>query len=365
MKNALFNGTGPQTATHQHAAGHTNLASGALAGTWGVEPIYGGTEFLSLPVSYDVKRGSGTGTDVTAPHVTREYQVCLKCHSDYGYDDNGVYPVGTRPELGASGGGTPPNTNNRLQYTQYTNQAMEFQAPLGDQGSPGQEINHRSWHPVMEPTGRTLELRSMGAGAFLAPWANDVGTQTMYCSDCHGSNTAQNSVVPTGDRPWGPHGSENNFILKGPWSITTGGDPVAVNTLCFRCHDPGDYSGDNRGVGESGFSNVDDNLHTLHSERIGLIRCNWCHVAVPHGWKNKALLVNLNDVGPEAGLSGVEVPITGTNSTYNEGPYYMNAKLKVINFRASGTWREQDCGSASNSPSTGQEWMKDVCDPPP
>ena len=43
----------------------------------------------------------------------------------------------------------------------------------------------------------------------------------------------------------------------------------------------------------------------------------------------------------------------------------MNAKLKIINWRESGTWRVQDCGSASGSPSAGGDWMKDVCDPPP
>ena len=363
LKNALFNGTGLQTATHSHAAGHTNLASGALAGSWGVEPIYGSSAFLSLPTSYEVKRGTGTGTDVNALHVTREYQVCLKCHSDYGYDDNGVYPVGTRPNLGDSRGGTPATTNNMLQYT---NQAMEFQAPLGDQGAPG--ANHRSWHPVIEPTGRTLAIRNMGTGAFLAPWTNDVGTQTMYCSDCHGSNTAATTVVPTGGRPWGPHGSENNFILKGPWSVTTGGTPGAVDTLCFRCHDAGDYTGTNRGGGTSGFSDGQDNLHTLHSERLDRIRCNWCHVAVPHGWKNKALLVNLNDVGPEAGLAGTEVPIGSAGQTYNVGPYYMNAKLKIRTFATSGNWAEGNCGSNGTIPGqggVGRDWMRNVCEVPP
>jgi hypothetical protein len=359
MKNALFNGAGVPSSAHAHTDGHTNLASGALAGTWGVEPIYGGTEFLTLPTGYEVKQGVGTATDVNALHVTREYQVCLKCHSDYSYNDDNVYPVGTRPDLGASGGGTPPGTNN---MQQYTNQAMEFQAPLGDQGQPG--AIHRSWHPVMAPTGRTLAVRNMGAGAFLAPWANDVGTQTMYCSACHGSNTAQTTVVPTGDRPWGPHGSENDFILKGPWSTATGGTPNAVNTLCFRCHDSGDYSGTNRGGGTSGFNDGQDNLHTLHSERLDRIRCNWCHVAVPHGWKNKALLVNLNDVGPEAGLPpGTEVAINSAGQTYNVGPYYMNAKLKIVSFATSGNWQDSNCGSDSGA--VGRDWMRDVCEVPP
>jgi hypothetical protein len=119
----------------------------------------------------------------------------------------------------------------------------------------------------------------------------------------------------------------------------------------------------------SGFGGpVNVNLHHEHAKRIDRpnLRCSWCHVAVPHGWKNKGLLVNLNDVGPEAGLvPGTEVPINGQAQTYTQGPYYMNAKLKVINWRASGTWREQDCGSASGSPSSGDVWMKDVCETPP
>ena len=370
MRNSLFNGTGnPNESAHAHASGHTNLASGALAGEWGVEPVYGGSAFLTLPTGYEVKQGIGAGTDVTAPHVTREYQVCLKCHSDYGYDDNGVYPIGDRPNLGASGGGTPPGTNN---MQQYTNQAMEFQAPLGAQGAPGG--NHRSWHPVIEATGRDAGTRSMSATTdmFLAPWNGaNIGTQTMYCSDCHGSNTPNGTAEPAGNDPWGPHGSNNVFILKGTWSAANSNN---ASTICFRCHSRSNYATDaNDGNGAqfaSGFGGPRNiNLHHEHAKRVGggvNLKCNWCHVAVPHGWKNKAFLVNLNDVGPEAGLPpNTEVPITGNNSTYNVGPYYMNAKLKIINWRESGTWRVQDCGSASGSPSSGQDWMKDVCDPPP
>jgi len=370
MRNSLFNGTGnPTESAHAHGSGHTNLASGALAGASGVEPTYGDSAFLALPTSYEVKSGVGTGTDVTAPQVTREYQVCLKCHSDYGYDDNGIYPVGTRPNLGDSGGGTFAGTNN---MQQYTNQAMEFQAPLGDQGEPGG--NHRSWHPVIEATGRSAGARNMSGSTnmFLSPWNGaNIGSQTMYCSDCHGANTANGTVVPSGNDPWGPHGSNNVFILKGTWSSTNSNN---ASTICFRCHSRSNYVTDNNdgdgnqfASGFGGSANV--NLHHEHAKRVGggvNLKCNWCHVAVPHGWKNKAFLVNLNDVGPEAGLPpGTEVPINGNNATYNVGPYYMNAKLKVINWRTSGTWRIQDCGSASNSPSSGEDWMQDVCDPPP
>ncbi len=84
------------------------------------------------------------------------------------------------------------------------------------------------------------------------------------------------------------------------------------------------------------------------------MRCNWCHVAVPHGWKNKALLVNLNDVGPEAGLA------TGSsvNGPYTRAPYYMNAMLPITgSFAQSGNWSADNCG--------GRMWMMQSCRNPP
>lgn len=371
MKNRLFNGSeGNSEGTHNHASGHTNIASGVLRGMWGVEPNYGSSAFLSLPISYTVKKGDGglgAGTDVTNSYVTREYQICLKCHSDYGYDDNGVYPIGTRPDLGVSGGGTPANTNNMVQYT---NQAMEFQAPLADRGEPGG--NHRSWHPVIRDTGRSAAVRNMSSSTnmFLSPWNGaNIGSQEMYCSDCHGSATGNGTVVPTGNNPWGPHGSSNNFLLKGTWNSTTGNNDSG---LCFRCHNHTNYAteeneGDRSGF-ESGFGGEKDtNLHAFHAKRLDRnLRCSWCHTAVPHGWKNKALLVNLNDVGEEAGLPpGTEISITGNGDVYNQGPYYNNAKLKVRTWKTSGNWTDSDCGSASGQRGTGRDWMENVCTNPP
>jgi mono/diheme cytochrome c family protein len=325
-------------------------------------------------LSYEVKQGdggTGASTAVTSSHVTREYQVCLKCHSDYGYDDDNQYPIGSRPNLGASGGGTTAGTNF---LDQYTNQAMEFQAPFADQGEAGG--NHRSWHPVMRETGRSAGARNMSASTnmFLAPWNGaSIGSQTMYCSDCHGRNTANGTVVPPGNGPWGPHGSENDFLLKGSWGATTGSNNSG---LCFRCHNHTNYAtdvneGDRAGF-ESGFGGgKDSNLHALHAKRIGQnLQCSWCHVAVPHGWKNKALLVNLNDVGPEAGRpAGTEVPIGSNAESFTQGPYYLNAKLKIRSFATSGNWEDTNCGSASNDPTAenaiGRDWMKAVCENPP
>ena len=390
MKNALFNGTGSdQSPTHVHAAGHSNVASGALRGTWGVEPVYGSSAFPSLPTNYLVKQGDGglgASTVVTSDWVTREYQICLKCHSDYGYFDNNIYPLGTRPNLSTSGGGTTSGTNG---LTQYTNQAVEFNAPVlhrgqttttdSGAGSAFSSNNHRSWHPVIGETGRDPNTRSASANAWLPPWNSNVGNQTMYCTDCHGNSTGPTTVVPSGNNPWGPHGSTNEFILKGSWNDQTGGQDRDVpatdpnNGICFKCHNYQTYADRNGDNLDSGFSNTDrsNNLHAFHADQVGSLHCMWCHTAVPHGWKNKALLVNLNDVGPEAGLpAGTEIAINGSADVYNQEPYYFNAKLKVRTFASSGNWQETNCGSAGanipgNATSTGRDWMRDVCTNPP
>jgi len=390
--------SGPPDAagTHRHedAAGytHSNIASGVLRGGWGVEPQYGSASFKDLPTGYTVKRGDpGTSADssVTAPYVTREYQICLKCHSDYGYSDNNVYPEGNRPVPGAPG--TPAGTNNLLQYT---NQAREFQAPIAHRGqtstvdsgaAPAYSTNnHRSWHPVIDRTGRTGTIRGNGndiSARWNLPWRNAVGNNTMYCTDCHGSGvSAATSVIPDGGengKPWGPHGSNNNFLLKGNWSTTTGNGEQG-NGLCFKCHNYANYTGESEArTGfwiSSGPSSGKDG-HKVHRDKISgnRMKCNWCHVAVPHGWKNKALLANLNDVGPEAGqVEGTEVR-RNTSVAYNQGPYYMITMIKILNFRPSGQWIDTACGSrakttANQSNANGRDWMRngnEACTNPP
>ncbi|MBF0379739.1 MAG: hypothetical protein HQL69_01900 [Magnetococcales bacterium] len=366
MKNQKFNATGASTsATHLHSSTtmHTNIASGALRGTWGVEPVYATTNWLDKPSSYVEKKGDGgasASTARSANHVTREYQICLRCHSDFAYNDNGTYPTGNRPNLGDSGGGTSAANGNDI--TQFTNQAMEFAADANDsgtgadQGEPGG--NHRSWHPVIWPTGRSLAVRGGMGNYWLAPWNgsnSNIGDQTMYCSDCHGSATANGTSTPNAGKPWGPHGSSKNFILKGDWDQGTG--IGAQGDLCFKCHNYTRYATDS--AGKSGFCcEKDDNLHGYHAKKISNIRCTRCHVAVPHGWKNKALLVNLNDVGAEAGQpEGTKVG--SANSKYTKGPYYLNAALRILNWRSSGNWLENDCGWGTGN--RGVEWMKDTC----
>ena len=390
IKSRLFNSVQASDkveGTHNHNDGsnvHSNLASGALRGSVGVEPVYSNTAFQTDPtlansqISFIEKKGIpplGGSTDKSASYVTREYQVCLRCHSNYGFGTN-------PPTVGSSGGGTPNGTNGMVEYT---NLAMEFQAPSSHKGETNtatnsgadstydttSHYNHRSWHPVIEETGRTTAARgNMPASNWRAPWSRGVGTQTMYCSDCHGSETGNTTVEPSGNNPWGPHGSTNNFILKGAWTSTG----VDNNALCFRCHSTQYRTG---GLSDSGFyGGGEGELHDFHNKKMGNLQCNWCHVAVPHGWKNKALLVNLNDVGPEVGLpAGTEV-CTGNggwgntncdgnrSNGYSNGPYYRNAFLKIRTFRQSGSWTANACGSDSGD--RGRDWMRDrACENPP
>jgi hypothetical protein len=376
-----FSNTNQKAGTHRHenAAGyvHSNTISGVLRGSTGVEPIYPNNSFQSMPSNFTVKRGD-PGTDanklVGASFVTREYQICLKCHSNNGYADNNVYPNDpTRPQLGGLGL-TSANANGHTNFTSYTNQAKEFQAPashavqigtasLGTDGGAGtlaarNNNNHRSWHPVMGPTGRTLRP----AGGFLAPWNNPgaIGTQTMYCSDCHGSATAAATAMPTGNTatdesglPWGPHGSANNFLLKGDYSTSTGSGQEATG-LCFKCHNASRYAGTSGGTG---FSTDKGDGHNVHRDKIGSMRCNWCHVAVPHGWKNRGLLANLNDVGLEAGLTAPTVVVPARNGGYTNGPYYRKAFLSITSFPSGSNWTENNCNG-------GKDGMKNTCDSP-
>ena len=369
-RNSLFNLTGADQRTHTPGGPQGNLASGALRGSFGVEPEYGSRSFFQLPNGYTEKSGDGgqgASTGVLSPWVTREYQICLKCHSDYGYPDDNVYPSGIkRPELG-----TPGTPSPRTNFTRYTNQAREFQAPishkgaqtaLGSDGGAAAAFNannHRSWHPVLDVTGRgTTQRNNASANSWRAPWNANVGNQTMYCSDCHGSNTAEGTITPSAGQNWGPHGSANDFILKGQWDTASGSGQA--NTICLKCHS--NVYAD--GGGTTGFRGGGrGDLHSYHREKVGRMRCNWCHVAVPHGWKNKSLLVNLNDVGPEVGLAaGTERP----NGSYTNGPYYRNAILKIVNFRSNSDWNASDCGSSSDSNDRGKEWMiTSTCSNPP
>ncbi|MEQ1590012.1 MAG: hypothetical protein ABL902_06645 [Gallionella sp.] len=417
-KNRVFYGDAiapDQAGTHAHLLGtvaHNNIASGALRGTFGVEPIYTLPNFGTTPSDFDVKRGDPSinqSTAITSSYVTREYQVCLKCHSNYAFDTLTPPPL----SLATLSGGTTSGTNGVVNYSDV---AMESQAPATHQGEPSSTTdsgasstfsvnNHRSWHPVMAETGRTAAARpNTDANLWRTPWngsnidggaaivADAVGTQTMYCSDCHGSTTNMaDGVVPVNgdvEGVWGPHGSNDAFILKGAWDTAI--PAAASNNLCFRCHEESQYADASASPAltlSSAFSDTASLLPNLHQRHAylttqgqtpeapswpasenGTYRCTMCHTGTAHGWKNKAFLANLNDLGSEIFAiggeidpianvlaAGASVPI-GTEARtlvastfpvgYSNGPYYQGTLLSInttTGFPASGGWVKTSC----------------------
>ena len=369
MRSNVFYGA--PNANRTHTAGGTsgklgadgNVASGVLRGTWGVEPTYGTvTTWPKLP-TYTVKKGDpGDNTDTATgmPYLTREYQLCFKCHSDYGGTSGGKMPV-----LGYTGG----TVAGTMGLNNYTNVASEFavnatdtpsslkdQGELNNAGIEPSVKNHRSWHPVLMPTGRTGSERMAYStertfSNIRAPFATpaNIGYQTMHCSDCHGTNaTGLNQPAVQG-----PHGSANNFVLKGVWSnaVTPGGIDTdnTNNYLCGRCHNPANTT--------SGFGPGSDANHNFEAKVK--TSCTSCHIAIPHGWKNKAFLVNLACVQKEGGDTYTDTctNLTGSDRKTIE-PYYYRALLRIKTWQASSQWSKDSCGSGSDS----EEWMSSACE---
>jgi hypothetical protein len=408
-RSSVFYGTSDTTGegakrTHNVGGADGNIASGVLRGAWGVEPVYGAmTEtWPQLPSSFTVKKGNpGSATDRAQTYLTREYQLCFKCHSNYSNGDTAA----SFPALGNTSNGTPLNTNN---LQRYTNVAAEFgsvnatdPATTGtDQGEYGESTvaaiedntslepagsypadtvtsimtaeagtqNHRSWHPVMWPTGRTLDERRISSTTsinFRTPFAAAVGVQTMHCSDCHGhSNSWIAGTGPDTSKTQGPHGSDKNFLLKGDWSTST---KIGTTQLCGNCHNPsaGTSGTGDAGTGRSsGFNNPGTNGGGGHGNAHDTKPCMRCHIAVPHGWKNKAFLVNLNCVGGEVAgktscdaTSGYAGNPDDNAGPYTAAPYYVSSFLRVRIWKASGNWVESACGGNNLNRAPGKDWM--------
>lgn len=372
--------------THVPARGTTgnqgNIASGALRGAWGVEPSYtasGQINVTSTSVwmsagenpSFTEKKGDPAGASTlpvgaagtnAATYLTREYQLCFKCHSSYA---NG--PLETDFAQLKPSGNTRGGTGSDVNYmARYTNVAAEFAVRATDPPTSGTDqgegtnvgtacggadcipagtswdtrtanastLNHRSWHPVIFPTGRSGAERGNSSFDNIRPPFNNsakIGLQTMHCSDCHGQSTSwEDGVGPFGNQVQGPHGSDNTFLLKGSWGSTTAladpqnGSGMTSGSLCYNCH----IGAQSAQSGFAGDHVPDGNMQTA--------KCTRCHIAVPHGWKNKAFLANKNCVGKEGGAA-TDCAATSVGFEVNllAPPYYINTRNSFSAWRRS------------------------------
>lgn len=223
-------------------------SSGPLTGASGVEPNYN-TSRWKIPDSY-----------TTLESATKEYQICFKCHSSWALDNTT----------------TPFSSHNTISDSakKFTDKAWEF------------SLRNRSAHPVTVSANDRVGSstpRQLTTGQMTSPWTS-VGTQTMFCSDCHGTDNENN-----GSTAKGPHGSSIKYMLKGAgteWPINEGiTTPIhfqvgeshsdanrrTAGLFCQNCHELDvDRSG-----GKSAPHNVKNEMNGLY--------CVRCHTAIPHG----------------------------------------------------------------------------------
>ena len=263
------------SSTHNFITGNpanNNTVSGVLTGVWGVEPAVESSIWLVPPSSY---------TELT--ESTKEYQICLKCHSNFAFQTgNGISPY-----IGPSG-------------VPSTDQSMEF------------SVNRYGVHPVRNglnnQTG-SYSPKTLNTQRLKSPWnsAANLGNQTMYCSDCHGADdeSAGGAV--------GPHGSNRLNLLKGTnnsyWPFRPDGEYWTLNDvdnknypsrysaaqnqlLCLKCHPIWNTGADafyNMTHDEHGDRDYEGNpWRSAYPQGTGYL-CISCHSPIPHGARSRLI----------------------------------------------------------------------------
>ncbi len=190
-----------------------NDASPALEGVWGVEPN-NSSPMSPLPGRLSLRKPSFS----LVKRAEKEYQICLKCHSSHAF------------------GNSPPRD--------YTDQGKEF------------NVYNFSTHPVIEPGDNSY----CNSATMEPPWNQDSGDHdTMYCSDCHGSDDP--------DAPAGPHGSNNEYLLK------AAGPGDSYDDLCILCHKASVYI-DGRSGSRFKEHGRREHLYDRTDNRLGCMACH-------------------------------------------------------------------------------------------
>jgi hypothetical protein len=178
----------------------------------------------------------GEGTD--NPRPLQQYELCFGCHGD-------TYNAARNSEA-------TPTSNKRLDFA-LTNSAFHLVAAVG-------------------------RNQSKNLADQLAP--NGLSTTTVLkCTDCHASDrTLDQTVAEDSAFPTGPHGSANDWILRGNYSRSwsTEGWNNDDAELCLNCHAQGELLAEK---GSSNFYNSDrDNLHWYHLvDKDVTSSCSSCH----------------------------------------------------------------------------------------
>lgn len=243
-----------QTITPITARGAIGI-SAALKGVWGVQPTF---PVAPVNMTTNIVTFAPITQYTRVENPTDEYQVCLKCHSNYV-----TLPAGAR---------------NIAQEINYTNSSYHGIVPGG--------------------TSNTF----VNATTANEPWASN---KRVWCSDCHGSEAG------SGVAPKGPHGSNNVGVGPG----TSNSDRMLVATiatdqvnggtpLCLVCHKSTSYLTGNTGSNNSRHgadtnpSRAPEGCFSCHMWENPVVVTGGTGDIFPHGMNKRWALIG---VGPAAG----------------------------------------------------------------
>ena len=261
-----------------HHAGNANRpqsTGGSPTNAIGTNSPIGGVSGVTvgwppMPATAALWTASTLGASYTLnPSSDQEWQICMKCHS--GANTSVL-------AWGAAGAGA------------WTDLALEFNP------------NNRSAHPVVVSLNNlagSVGTKALTAAKMKAPWNTNVGNQTMYCTDCHSTDSTASK---------GPHGSAVKWMLAGTnkaWPYTSAaqngtstgtyyrlatyntGDGTTNGLFCLNCHTIRPASGGNS------FHTNSDTIGGQHGSN-NIMACVSCHIRVPHGGKISRLLQTAN-----------------------------------------------------------------------
>ena len=190
-------------------------ASGRLEGVSGVKVVNGAA---GAAPSYTFLSGVDTNV-VPANAVTREYQLCFKCHSGFTTQLPNIVGKPSRDRL---------------------DKGVEFNP------------NNPSYHPIEAPGKNTSPamIASLSGYSPYRQWTFGIG-DTIRCSNCHASSTKFNQTTPPAAGSSLPtHTSQVAGILLAPYRnrvLKPVGEAynAAEFKLCFMCHATGPFDGTN------------------------------------------------------------------------------------------------------------------------
>ena len=293
----LLSITNATTAANGQAS--STMTLGSSNGTYTVTATSAGLN--GSPVTFTAR-----ATDYTPlSAATYEYQICFKCHTAYAWRTNA-------PPNGNSPNGTAANPV-------MTDVAQEF-SPMNKSGHPiVTGLDNYSNSIVVGGVGGK---RGLLAAAMKAPWNVNVGQQTMMCSDCHDATTT-NYVASAAQ---GPHGSANQFILRGPNAANWPNVTSFATSWCANCHN-------------------DNVIMDGHANHNGAGGCNTCHIIIPHGGKMSRLIADADGNMPGR---------YALNSTVSTTTVKITSFTKWTNNYPQGNCRV-NCGHHSSGSNTNME----------